>query len=392
MTDLQLRFVEEAARLLQQQVAPEVGVQLEQLVAELKLLSAPPAPAEFTLAELTSADRVEIHPELAGPWRGERAAWQEILTEARRLGDSLTLTAGSADGLVRLIVNSFQPVSSVAALGLKFQVERLGGRLFTTEQALAITLPLSRPEGYVPSRTAAPEAPAPEPAPAVTALVPELPTTQPVKASVRARRLLDELAARGDWTAVARAAEELLAAAPGCQHALQHLALAHVRRQDWTSAFPVLRRLVASYFAAEELEPARALLRQMLTELPDPQTGLQLAEDCLVQGELGLAESYFQAAADQLVRRQDLRGAVSALRRLQLVRPGDLGVAQSIGTLLVRLGEHQQAVAVFRTILRVRPSHRGALGALDELARLTADAELAELVRRRLLRPVSRTA
>ena len=60
--------------------------------------------------------------------------------------------------------------------------------------------------------------------------------------------------------------------------------------------------------------------------------------------------------------------------------------------LLEMTGLHQQAVTVFRTILRARPSHRGALGALDELARLTADAELAELVRRRLLRPVSKTA
>jgi len=420
MTDLQLGFVEEAARLVQQQVSPEVAGQLQQLVDNLHRLAAPRAAREFTLASLICEDHVEIHPSLAGPWLGEVETWRALLAEARRLGDSLTLTTCTFEGSVRLVVNGYRPEASVSALALRFQVERLGGRVFASEAALALTLPLSRPQGFTADRNAAAVPVAGGLANASASAGPAVgrgdgaglaareqnasagatvenwaahngsATTGSARISASPRRVLDQLAGSGDQAGVVRAAEEVLAASPDCVHALQHLALAHVRRQDWTRAFPVMRRLAGRYFATDDFDSARALLRQMLSELPDPQTGLQLAEDCLVQGELGLAESYFRAAADQLVRARDLRGAVGALRRLQLVKPGDLDLAQSLGELLGRLGEHQEAVAVFRTILRVRPSHRGALGALDELARLTADVELAELVRRRLLRPVSK--
>ncbi len=414
-----MRFVEESARLLSPQVSPEVAGELRRLVEGAQLLAAAPEVREFTFVEL-GCERTEVHPSLAGSWTGEADAWRAVLTEARHLGDGLSLTL--SEGSIRLVVSGYRSQASVGALALRFLAERLGGRLFATETALAITVPAERPEGFVTPLQAEGNGSSSaqftrfEYTPAVSgaervaaagigrlrALQAERNAAAGVNLAEEPRnatgsvaprpgsRLLDQLAAAGDWMAVVQTAEELLKGAPHNLHILQHLALAHVRRQDWGRAFPVLRRLVGGYFAADDLDSARPLLRLMLTELPDSETGLHLAEDCLAQGELALAESYFQAAADLLVHGGDLRGAVEALRRLQVVKPDDLALAQSLGELFVRLGDHQQAVATFRGILRTRPSHRGALGALDQLARLNNDAELAELVRRRLARPVSR--
>lgn len=445
-----MRFVEESARLLSSQVSPEVAGELRRLVEGAQLLAAPPEVREFTFAELGC----EVPSAVAGAWMGDADAWRALLAEARRLGESLSLTL--SEGSVRLVVGGYRPEASVGALMLRFLAERLGGKLFATESALAITVPVERPDGYVEQVQAVGNSSnavqftrfeftepcaggqlsaadlvaeagaelngagrvvaagigrlralqAERNAAAGAELAVEAgraghnaaaprtaATSRPARSSapaVQGSRVLDQLAAAGDWMAVIQAADELLKSSPHNLHVLQHLALAHVRRQDWSRAFPVLRRLVGGYFAADDLDSARPLLRLMLTELPDAETGVHLAEDCLAQGELALAESYFQAAADLLVRGGDLRGAVEALRRLQVVKPDDLALAQSLGELFVRLGDHQQAVATFRGILRTRPSHRGALGALDQLARLNNDAELAELVRRRLLRPVSR--
>lgn len=336
-----------------------LGPEARLLLTYARELAAERLPETFLLTDLVQAARaavqwgelelsLQLHADLAGSWVGDAVAWSLLLADALRLGAEASLgphlhvTLQAGEDVVRMTMwPTLPPPQSLALVALSHLAARHGGRLFCSGSALNLALPGQRPEGSAPpvpepARTSPDEPPAPRPE------IVEAPLETPV---VAAPPLSD---------------------------------LAGVRQQ------------ILQHFEADELEAARTLLTEIHPRLPDPETALSLAEDCIQWGELRLAEAFYDTAADGFIERGDLRTGVETLQRMQILRPDDLPLAQMVGTLFLKLGEYAPANTAFRSILRTRPSHRGALAGLSRIAELTGDEALAELVKRRLQRPISR--
>lgn len=333
--------------------APHLGPAGTQLLAWARELSVQRKPAPFVLSEVLREAReavswgevnlsLQLHPDLEGAWEADAAAWRLLLEHAfataveGNLGPQLngTFQPGDEGRVARLVLWPTLPnPDTLALVGISHVASHHGGSVFLSGTTLNLALPLVRAVGYV-----APVAPEPVPEP-VVAVAPE-----PERPVISAPPLSDVAGVR--------------------QQILQHL-------------------------EADELEAARALLTEVHPRLPDPESGLLLAEDCVQWGEIRLAEAFYDSAADGFLERGDLRAGVEALQRLQILKPDDLPLRQMIGTLWLKQEDYAQANAAFRSILRTRPSHRGALAGLAQIAELTGDEGLAELVRRRLQQPVS---
>jgi len=440
MKDAPTNFLEDANRLLTRQVARQVELcrellaresspalrelnasvqtvarQLEQLSDFAHELRQEASSQAFSVLELMELAQelveagaqardlellTQVHPALEGPWVGDAVAFRQILVNALSLavqssqGTTLnvSLTAsrpGHEELVARLVINGATlDEKSLAVLALRHSVEKVGGRVFTAASVYAVSLPIARPEGYVPVLSAPPAAVCvgptagaaesddlEEPAP------PRAPVVLPVPPA-GGRGILKELAASRSWAELEVAAQARHAAVPDCLQTLQYLSLARV--QQGRDAFPLLRQLAVRYFESDCAEAGRALLLQMQGSLPDAASGVLVAEDCLSLGEFGLAETFFREAADRQFAAGDLRAGLEVLQRLQVVKPTDVGLGQAIGGMLVRLGDYRQAVKVYRDVLREQPEHQPALEGLSLAAELAGDRELTALAQRRL--------
>ncbi len=334
--------------------APYLGPAGSQLLSWARELSVQRKPAPFLLEDILREARaavawgevllsLQLHPDLEGAWEGDATAWRLLLEQTLsaavegNLGPQLngTFQPGDEGRVARLTLWPTLPnPDTLTLVGISHVASHHGGNVFLSGTTLNLALPLVRALGYVP--------PAPEPV--VVEEVKPQPTPEPERPVVAAPPLSD---------------------------------VAGVRQQ------------ILQHFEADELEAARALLTEVHPRLPDPESGLLLAEDCVQWGEIRLAEAFYDSAADGFLERGDLRAGVEALQRMQILKPEDLPLRQMIGTLWLKQEDYAQANAAFRSILRTRPSHRGALAGLAQIAELTGDEGLAELVRRRLQQPAS---